>query len=460
MKALDDSLLNAYEAKKKNLVTSLEKRFKRHPGNISLYKETSNLFRTSPQKESDRHIDLRSFNKVIHVDRDHLIAEVEGMTTYEDLVHETLNYGCLPTVVPELKSITIGGALAGLGIESSSFQYGLVHETIKEIEILLSSGQVVKATPENEYQDLFFAFPNSYGTFGYALKVKVQLIPAKEYVKLTHFHFSNPTLYFQELNRLCSENRKGGKFSFIEGVIFDRTKCVITLGQFVDSVSFTSDYKYRHIYYQSLLTKQEDYLTTLDYIWRWDADWFWCSKVFFMQNPLLRLIFGKWMLNSRFYTKMMRLLDKPWLSASIQSLRGKRESIIQDVLIPVQNAERFLEFFQNEIGIKPIWICPARPFSNSARYPLCALDPDLLYIDFGFWDSIPTDQNEGYHNRKIEKMVKELNGFKSLYSSSYYTEEEFWQIFDKKAYLQLKQKYDPAGLLRNLYEKSCARSNN
>ena len=36
----------------------------------------------------------------------------------------------MPAVVPQLKSITLGGAVAGVGIEATSFRYGLVHDTI------------------------------------------------------------------------------------------------------------------------------------------------------------------------------------------------------------------------------------------------------------------------------------------------------------------------------------------
>ena len=70
-------------------------------------------------------------------------ADVEGMTTYEDFVDETLKHGLMPAVVPQLKTITIGGAVAGMGIEATSFHYGLVHETVLEMEILLASGETV-----------------------------------------------------------------------------------------------------------------------------------------------------------------------------------------------------------------------------------------------------------------------------------------------------------------------------
>ncbi len=448
-----------YEEKKRKLAEEIRQSFQDgHKQTIALDKESSNLFRSRAKESEQKRIDVRSFNRVLSVDKERMIADVEGMTSYEELVKETLKYDCLPTVVPELKSITIGGALSGCGIESSSFRYGLVHETIEEMELLLGSGRVVVCTPENEYKDLFFAFPNSYGTLGYALRVKVRLIPVKKYVKLSHYYFSDPLSYFEELNRLCNENRESGPISYIDGVIFNEKKMAIITGQFVDEACLLSDYHYMHIYYRSICEKPIDYLTTLDYIWRWDTDWFWCSKAFFMQNWLFRFLFGKFLLKSTAYTKMMRMIDRNnALKSLVGYFRGKRESIIQDVLIPVKEAPRFLKFFQQEIGIAPIWICPTHPLKRVSYdlYPfdLCPLDPDTLYIDFGFWDSKKTDREEGYYNKMIERKVRELKGFKSLYSSSFYTEEEFWQLYDHSRYLQLKEKYDPQAHFKDLYQK-------
>ncbi|MEK8225193.1 hypothetical protein NKG05_02215 [Oerskovia sp. M15] len=58
------------------------------------------------------------------------------MCTYEDLVAVTLAHGLVPTVVPQLRTITVGGALAGLGIESSSLRNGLPHEAVLELDVL------------------------------------------------------------------------------------------------------------------------------------------------------------------------------------------------------------------------------------------------------------------------------------------------------------------------------------
>lgn len=73
---------------------------------IGLQKTTSNLFRR--REQTARHkLDVRSFDGVLRVDPDRMIADVEGMTTYGALVDETLRYGLLPAVVPQLKTITV-----------------------------------------------------------------------------------------------------------------------------------------------------------------------------------------------------------------------------------------------------------------------------------------------------------------------------------------------------------------
>jgi delta24-sterol reductase len=106
------------------------------------------------------------------------------------------------------------------------------------------------------------------------------------------------------------------------------------------------------------------------------------------------------------------------------------------------------------VGILPIWVCPSQSGKKGERYSFCSLDPDVLYVDFGFWGARPSDKEEGYYNRKIEEMTLELKGFKSLYSASYYTEKQFWQIYNQQLYLQLKRECDPNNLLHDLYEKA------
>jgi len=408
---------------------------------VGLNKSTSNLFRARAEG-SRRRIDVRDFHHVLHVDTDARVADVEGMTTYEELVDETLKFGLLPTVVPQLKTITIGGAVSGLGIESSSFKYGLVHETVEEMEILLADGSTVTCSP-TQAPDLFFGLPNSYGTLGYVLRLKVKLISAKNYVKLAYHRFSQPTQLLNAVAAACARSQ----FDFVDGVAFGSDEAYLVTGEFTDSAPYTSDYTWRKIFYQSIRRRETDYLTTKDYLWRWDTDWFWCSKIFHAQNPVVRALAGRRFLNSRTYQSIMRLSRR-------LPLKADRESVIQDVDIPIARAPEFLGFLLREVGILPIWLCPFKRYDPSVTYTLCPVNPQTLYVNFGFWDMLPKAGVDGFYNRKIEQKALELHGVKGLYSSAYYDKQTFWSIYDRKGYDALKKKYDPEQRFRDLYEKT------
>lgn len=428
-----------YQQRKQDLIKVLLEA--KAAGNVALQKNTSNLFRNRQQTNVKR-IDVRSFNHVINIDAINQIAEVEGMTTYEQLVDATLEQDFMPTVVPELKSITIGGATTGVGIEASSFKYGLVHETITEIEILLSDGSVV-ICDKNNNSDLFYGFPNSYGTFGYALKLKVKLVPVKKYVQLNHTLYTNTKDYFAAVQQV--QNTKD--VDFMDGTIMNEQEMYLTLGKFVDEAPQVSDYTFMSVYYKSIAHKKVDYLTARDFIWRWDTDWFWCSAHFYVQNPVIRWLWGKKRLNSVTYSKIRRLSAK--LPIAVKS----GESVIQDVEIPIEHAVEFLDFFHQEIGIKPVWMCPTQAYDKNVQYTLYPMDVEKLYINFGFWDVVPSSKPAGYYNKLIEKKVRELNGKKSLYSDVYYSEQEFWELYNKAEYDRLKSKYDSTGTFKNLYQK-------
>src|SRR4051794_8255488 len=214
---------------------------------VRLAKRTSNLFRPR-EGLGVPGLDVSEFDHVLSVDPERLVAQVQGMTTYERLVDATLSVGTMPLVVPQLRTITLGGAVTGLGIESSSFRNGLPHESVREMEILTGSGDVVVARPDNEHADLFRAFPNSYGSLGYALRLEIELEPVQPYVRLRHVRFSDAVAFFAEMDRVCGS----GEVDFVDGTIFSGTEMYLTSGQFVDEAPYLSDYTWTQIYYRSI----------------------------------------------------------------------------------------------------------------------------------------------------------------------------------------------------------------
>jgi len=312
----------------------------------------------------------------------------------------------------------------------------------------------VTCTPDNEHSRLFFGFPNSYGTLGYALKLKIKVIPVKPYVRLTHIRHHTQASYFRDFDSHCAQN-----IDFVDGTIFHPDECYLTIGNFVDYAPYTSDYTYRNIYYRSIQKRDEDYLATEDYIWRWDTDWFWCSQYFFAQHPIVRLLLGRKRLNSVTYTKIMRWNRKWKLTHHLDRMRGySSEAVIQDVEIPLNRCVDFLNFYFNTIKITPIWTCPVKRLDRNVEFPLYPLDPEKIYINFGFWNSIRHRRKmmSGFYNRLVEDKVSELGGMKSLYSDSYYSHDQFWDIYNSKEYWSLKKVYDAGGTFKDLYTK-CVR---
>lgn len=438
---------------------------------VRLAKRTSNLFRS---REPAPGLDVSGFDQVLAVDPDARTADVQGMTTYERLVDATLPYGLLPLVVPQLKTITVGGAVTGLGVEASSFRNGLPHESVLRMEILTGDGDIVVADRDDDHTDLFRGFPNSYGTLGYATALRIELEPVRPYIELRHVRFDDASEAMAALATICETRENAGqRVDFVDGTVFGPGELDLTLAAFVDDAPAVSDYTGQAIYYQSIRRRRIDHLTTRDYLWRWDTDWFWCSRAFGVQKPWVRSLVPRRYLRSDTYWRLVALDRRyhvsRWLdlltSAVDRRQRPPREAVIQDVEIPLEHTAEFLDFFHREIKIAPVWLCPIRlraqpddARAGTQPWPLYPLDRETLYVNVGFWSTValPPGAADGYHNRLVERAVGALGGHKSLYSTSYYGAEEFWRLYNGDTYRRLKDTYDPHGRLLDLYDK-CVR---
>ena len=416
---------------------------------IRLAKPTSNLFRFREPPPANA-LDVSAFAGVIDVEGH--TADVGGMTTYEHLADATLAHGLMPHVVPQLKTITLGGAVAGLGIESSSYRNGMPHESVLEMEILTPDGDVVVARPDGEHAELFRGFPNSYGTLGYALRLRIELQETKPYVALRHVRYPDAAACAKGIEQACADET----VDFVDGTVFAGDELYLTLGTFTDHVPAVSDYTGQRIYYRSIRDRTTDHLTVRDYLWRWDTDWFWCSEALGAQHPVIRRLWPRRYLRSDVYRKIVAFDRRHQLYARAAKLlrQPAREAVIQDIEVPVTRLAEFLEFFDTEIGIRPVWLCPVQ-LRDTAGWPLYPMEPGRLFVNVGFWATVPLrpGQPDGTHNRLIESKVTELGGHKSLYSDSYFNEDEFWSRYDGETYRKLKETYDPKGRLPDLYAK-------
>jgi FAD/FMN-containing dehydrogenase len=428
---------------------------------VRLAKSTSNLFRSRAAVGAG--LDVSELTGVLQVDPASRTADVAGMCSYENLVAATLPHGLTPLVVPQLKTITLGGAVSGLGIESASFRNGLPHESVLELDVLTGAGEIVTAIPGDE---LFASLPNSYGTLGYATRLRIELEPVRSHVALRHVRFA-------ELDELCAavarimstRSWEGEDVDYLDGVMFSPTESYLTLGTRIQhdgpaSDDPASDYTGTQIYYRSIRQRPRDLLRTHDYLWRWDTDWFWCSGAFGVQHPVIRRLWPARLRRSDVYWKIVTLANRADLENRWESWRGRprRERVIQDVEIPLERTAEFLRWFAGHVGITPVWLCPLR-LRGERDWPLYPLQPGRDYVNVGFWSTVPIAPGGSGSdtNRAIEHQVDALGGHKSLYSDSFYSPEEFAAHYGGEHYAALKRRYDPDHRLADLYAKAVRR---
>jgi FAD/FMN-containing dehydrogenase len=423
------------------------------PGGFHLRKRTSsNLFRYAPRARSGAPLDLSDFDHVLGLDAGARVLEAEALATYERVAAHALARGLAPLVTPELKHITVGGATVGIGIESNSFRHGFVHDGVLEAEVLLADGRVVTCSAQGEHADLFRALPNSYGTLGYILRVRLRLMPAAPFVRLRTEPYSALEPFLDAM-RAATER---ADVDFIEGLIYDERRMLLTLSRFVERAPRTEDILRREVFYRLLGTKPEFDLAAADYLFRYDPEWFWNLPETWPYR-LFRRFAPASLRNSGFYKRYTeakhRLLEAlPW------RVPDDEEPLIQDWEVPWEQAAKLVRFALAEVDLagRPWIVTPIRTHASPTLYPVRA---GALYLNLGCYCHVKKrPDREPYHcTRILDAKCFELGGIKMLYSSTFLEQSEFDRIYNGAAYRELKAKYDPRGALPTLYEKCVLR---
>lgn len=441
---------------------------------VRLAKTTSNLFRSRAGDGAG--LDVSGLGGVVEVDPVDRTADVQGMCTYEDLVDATLPFGLAPLVIPQLKTITLGGAVSGMGVESTSFRNGLPHESVLEMDVLVGTGEIVTCSRE-ENVELFRAFPNSYGSLGYAVRLKIELEEVADFIELAHVRYNNLADFQDGLAQAAAAGTWDGRsIHGLDAVAFSPDEQYIVLAFQTDKAPGVSDYTRDAIYYRSLQHPagiKHDFLTIRDYIWRWDTDWFWCSRAFAAQEPKVRKMWPRQLRRSSFYWKLVGLdkkYDLEYRFLKKPKNLPRTERVVQDIEVTDAHLAEFLQWFFDASDIEPVWLCPirlrdgvdelaGRGLPQSEPWPLYPLKPGTTWINVGFWSGVPADhvspaQEPGAFNKIIEAKVSDLGGHKSLYSEAFYSRPEFENLYGGRLPEQMKDQYDPRRRFPGLYEKT------
>lgn len=401
-------------------------------------------------------INTSSLKNVISIDPAALTCLVESNVPMDQLVALTTQYRLVPPVVPEFPGITVGGAFSGTGGESSSFRHGFFDQCVRWIEVIQADGTIVSASPD-ENADLFYGCSGTFGTIAIVTLLEIQLLPARDFVEMTYY----PASSFSEAQRLMTEMTEVDTNDFVDGIMFSKSQGVIVVGRMVDldeynrktvphSVTFSRRWdQWFYLHAQDIAsrlrsgTTHRELATIPEYLFRYNRGAFWTGKFVFQW-------FGV-----PFNRVTRYLLD--WLMSTRTLYHGLHVSklgagyIIQDFSLPSSEATTFLEWLDVTYGFYPLWLCPLKQNKRNTLNPHIPDQQNPGYstgeplLNIGIWTKCPPEGRVNA-NRRLEAKLRELHGMKWLYADTFYTEDEFWAIYDRPEYDALRQKYSAAYL--------------
>eukprot|EP01084_Bolivina_argentea_P311823 539805_1 len=443
---------NNYQKKCKKLSAACKQ------SDIRMYKRNSNTYRDKEILSSNR-LNFNPLRNVLCINiGNNSYADVEGSTTFDTFVTQLLQYGYIPTVIPELKSITVGGAIVGVGVESGSFKYGLVHESMIECDVLLSNGTIITCNnnKNNIYSDLFKGIPNSLGSLGYLLRIRMKIIKCKKYVYLRNIPCKN---YDILATKICEEAETNKMIDFIDGIAYPNGTGRIITGQMMDNMDTLSIDKYA--IYHKYIQNDKNMLIPIDkYIWRWDSDLFWCLQY----EPILNNKYIRWYLSDtimrsdvlRYFHKL--IFGRDIIVQTKEQIDMGNNMYIQDIIVPKDYVLEWINFHFKEIlylnktsNIQhPLWLCPTK--GNTNDYSLIKVNEESINVNFGFWSTVKWDKNMVV-DKFVENNLNKYKAFKWLYSVVMFKKDEFYKIYNGEEYFKLKKKYDKQHKIRGFYEK-------
>lgn len=238
--------------------------------------------------------------------------------------------------------------------------------------------------------------------------------------------------------------------------MFSKNEAVIMTGQMVDEAeqsrvnaigNYYKPWFFKHVQNFLKLGPAIEYIPLRHYYHRHTRSIFWQLQdiIPFGNNPLFRYLFG-WMVPPKI--SLLKLTQ----GQIIKDMYEKHQ-IIQDMLVPIQDAGAALDYFHNELQLYPLWLCPFwLPANPGFVHPKG--NKGMMYIDIGAYGAPKVPGYKAIETtRKLEKFVRDHDGFQMLYADSFLTREEFYEMFDHRLYNQMRSKHLCKGAFPEVYEK-------
>jgi delta24-sterol reductase len=413
---------------------------------VKIFHGSTNSTR-SQKMSSGQYVNVSDFDEIIEINTQENYAIVEANVSLDTLLKETLKYRLIPLVVSEFPGITIGGAVQGGAGESSSFRYGCLHNTCLEYELVTAQGAAVTASPHKN-KDLFTAVPCSYGSIAILTCIKLKLMPSSKTVDIEYRRVDN---YGEALQLIKTKTE--ARVEYVDAIMFSAKSGVVITGTFTEDINLplktfhkaTDEWFYIHA--EKVAKEHSVYheaTPITDYLFRYDRGAFWTGKYGY---KIYHIPFNRF---TRFW--FSSLMKTRTLYRYLHGAGISQEFIIQDICLPYESVPSFLRYVDEKLQIHPLWLCPLKVDPQHNLSPT-NIQSELV-INVGIWGELKKDY-QGFvaENKKMEHMLSKLGGRKVLYAHTYYSENEFWQNYDRKLYDDVRSKYEAPILFPDIYKK-------
>ncbi|CDR34154.1 FAD-binding protein [Criblamydia sequanensis] len=441
------------------------------PISITRSSSASNTLRRGLYKNGTATLDLSPLNRLLNLNREDSTALIEPGLTMVSFFKKLESQGFMPKVLPEFKGITVGGAINGAAIESSSHRFGQFNNTCQSYRVLTGDGEIQNLSKINK-EDLFYAISGSYGSLGLVLNATIEVEKIKPFVELSYHRFNSLDKALDFFKKASLD----GEVDYLEGLVFSLDNTLIATAKLkvkrnsnlplLSLKPYHSPWFYQHLHERSQDQVEREEMRLEDYLFRHDRAAFWMggyalnskilsryilelvklkaertslSKVEKGFDPMtkapfwFRALFG-WMMGSSRLYRFLHQDTEEWFANYF---------CIQDYYLPFSKTEEFIAHILKEHKIIPLWLCPVKKAERKELFSphYQPGHEEKLLVDVGVYGMAKGTLTGREIVKDLDRLCIMKGGKKMLYSYSFLTEDEFWSIYSKKDYNSLREKY-------------------
>lgn len=420
-------------------------------------------------KQGSYSVGMSDFRDILGIDLEKGTVTVEPYVTVGELTSYLLKFDRMLEATLEMEDATLGGLALSQGMTTHSHRCGLVHDTVVSYEFVSGKGERIKASA-SQNSDLFHCAGFSHGTLGFLTALEINIVPASKSLLVTYVQCSS----INELQNNYQDAILNSDAFFLEAIVYSKEHAVLIRGDLLTperhAKAQSQKVKTNHqgrwykpwffCHAQRVADGHQEYMPMRDYLMRHDRSM--CMTMLYVfpaaNHFLIRWLLG-WMLPPK--VTFLKALRPAHAREDVA-----KEQIYQDLAFPMEHLQEMVDYVDDQFSIYPLLVYPCKVIDRGG-YLSVPKGQDLegdstlkyqYFLNLGIY-GVPkavVSGNRQYNvitrTRQLLAKVRSLGGFQHSYCDVFQTQEEFYQMFDRRLADSVRHSYGCESWLQ-VYEK-------